>query len=78
VPAAIHTGGAILLTDGTVQAPETATYLGAHSGDTRYAIGGRLGVADAWEAAAAKPRIASGVERVLPAVGGGGWGPSTA
>ena len=42
VPAAIHTGAAILLTNGTTQAPETATYLGAHPGDTRYAIGGPL------------------------------------
>ena len=41
-PVAIHAGGAILLTDGTVQAPETAAYLAAHSGDTRYAIGGPL------------------------------------
>ena len=39
-PAAIHAGGAILLTNGTTQAPETLTYLGAHRGDTRYAIGG--------------------------------------
>jgi hypothetical protein len=35
-------GGAILLTDGTTQAPETATYLAANPGDTRYAIGGTL------------------------------------
>jgi hypothetical protein len=42
VPAAIKTGGAILLTDGTTQAPETATYLAAHPSDTRYAIGGPL------------------------------------
>lgn len=41
-PAAIAKGGAILLTDGTVQAPETAAYLAAHPGDTRYAIGGPL------------------------------------
>ena len=40
VPAAIATGGAILLTDGTSQAPETAFYLGAFPGDSRYAIGG--------------------------------------
>ncbi len=40
VPATIHTGGAILLTNGNVQAPETAAYLAAHTGDTRYAIGG--------------------------------------
>ena len=42
VPAAIEKGGAVLLTDGTTQAPETAAYLSAHPGDTRYAIGGPL------------------------------------
>ena len=42
VPAAIHAHGAILLTNGTTQAPETAFYLGAFPGDTRYAIGGPL------------------------------------
>jgi hypothetical protein len=42
VPAAIETRGAILLTDGTVQAPATASYLAAHPNDTRYAIGGPL------------------------------------
>jgi len=42
VPAAIHTGGAILLTNGSTQAPETATYLAAHPPATRYAIGGPL------------------------------------
>ncbi len=42
VPAAIHTGGAILLTNGATQAPETLTYIAAHIGDTRYAIGGPL------------------------------------
>jgi hypothetical protein len=42
VPAAIATRGAILLTDGNVQAPETAAYLAANPGDTRYAIGGTL------------------------------------
>ena len=42
VPAAIATGGAILLTNGTLQAPETAAYLAAHTSDTRYAIGGPL------------------------------------
>jgi len=39
-PAAVATRGAILLTDGAVQAPETADYLAAHPGDVRYAIGG--------------------------------------
>jgi Peptidase A4 family/ell wall binding domain 2 (CWB2) len=42
VPAAIEKGGAILLTDGSKQDPETASYLSAHSNDTRYAIGGPL------------------------------------
>jgi hypothetical protein len=42
VPAAIEHHGAILLTDGTTQAPETAAYLAANPGDTRYAIGGPL------------------------------------
>jgi large repetitive protein len=42
VPAAIEDHGAILLTDGATQAPETAAYLAAHAGDARYAIGGPL------------------------------------
>jgi hypothetical protein len=42
VPAAIKSGAAILLTNGATQAAETATYLAAHPGDTRYAIGGPL------------------------------------
>jgi hypothetical protein len=42
VPAAVKDQGAILLTNGTAQAPETATYLAAHTADTRYAIGGPL------------------------------------
>jgi len=42
VPAAIVKGGAILLTDGSTQAPETAAYLAAHPHDIRYAIGGPL------------------------------------
>jgi hypothetical protein len=42
VPAAIQQDGAILLTKGDVQAPETAAYLASHSSDTRYAIGGPL------------------------------------
>lgn len=41
-PAAIKTHGAILLTDGATQSPETAAYLAAHPGDTRYAVGGPL------------------------------------
>jgi hypothetical protein len=40
VPAAVEDGGAILLTNGNVQASETAAYLAAHPADTRYAIGG--------------------------------------
>ena len=47
VPAAIETGGAILLTNGTTQAPETAAYLRAHPPTTRYAIGGPLAAAGA-------------------------------
>ncbi|MGH9045259.1 MAG: cell wall-binding repeat-containing protein [Acidimicrobiales bacterium] len=42
VPAAIETGGAILLTEGSAQSPETASYLAAHPADIRYAIGGPL------------------------------------
>jgi putative cell wall-binding protein len=47
VPAAIQAHGAILLTEGSTQAPETATYLAAHPADTRYAIGGPLAAAGA-------------------------------
>lgn len=42
VPAAIDAGGAILLTAGSTQSPETAAYLAAYSPATRYAIGGPL------------------------------------
>jgi hypothetical protein len=42
VPAAIEDHAAILLTDGSTQAPETAAYLAAHPGDMRYAVGGPL------------------------------------
>jgi hypothetical protein len=47
VPAAIQAHGAILLTDGATQAPETAAYLAAHPSDTRYAIGGPLAASGA-------------------------------
>lgn len=47
VPAAVVNHGAILLTDGSTQDPETASYLAAHPGDTRYAIGGPLAAAGA-------------------------------
>ena len=47
VPAAIQAHGAILLTDGSTQAPETEAYLAAHRTDTRYAIGGPLAAAGA-------------------------------
>lgn len=47
VPAAVISHGAISLTDGTTQAPETAAYLASHPGDTRYAIGGTLAAAGA-------------------------------
>jgi putative cell wall-binding protein len=39
-PAAIKLGGAILLTDGATEAPETASYLAQFPGDIVYAIGG--------------------------------------
>jgi hypothetical protein len=42
VPAAIKQHAAILLTNGTAQASETAAYLARFPGDTRYAIGGPL------------------------------------
>ena len=42
VPAAVARNGVILLTDGNHQAPETAAYLSAHPGTTRFAIGGPL------------------------------------
>jgi hypothetical protein len=47
VPAAIANHAAILLTDGSTQAPETAAYLAQFPGDTRYAIGGPLAAAGA-------------------------------
>ncbi len=47
VPAAIKQHAAILLTNGNVQAPETAAYLSAHPSDVRYAIGGPLAAAGA-------------------------------
>jgi hypothetical protein len=47
VPAAVMDHGAILLTQGPIQDPETASYLAAHSGDVRYAIGGPLAAAGA-------------------------------
>ena len=39
-PAVIKTGGAILLTNGATQAPETAAYLAQYPNDTVYAVGG--------------------------------------
>ena len=42
VPAAILKRGAILLTNGATQSPETAAYLAANPTVTRYAIGGPL------------------------------------
>lgn len=45
-PAAVITHGAVLLTAGTAQAPETQTYLAAHASATRYAIGGQAAAAD--------------------------------
>jgi putative cell wall-binding protein len=45
--AAAKAGGAVLLTNGAAQAGATATYLGAHAGDRRFAIGGPAASADA-------------------------------
>ncbi|MHB1739706.1 MAG: cell wall-binding repeat-containing protein [Actinomycetes bacterium] len=45
-PAAVAKGGAILLTDGSVQSSDTAAYLSAHPGVTRYAVGGPAASAD--------------------------------
>jgi len=47
VPAAVMDHGAILLTDGSIQDPETASYLAANPSDVRYAIGGPLAAAGA-------------------------------
>jgi len=47
IPAAIKDHGAILLTNGSQQAPETSTYLAQHPGDTRYAIGGTFAASGA-------------------------------
>ena len=44
--AAAHGGFAILLTNGSTQAQETAAYLAAHSADKRYALGGPAAAAD--------------------------------
>lgn len=45
-PAAIKTGGVILLTNGATQTTETAAYLAAHPGGTHYALGGPAAKAD--------------------------------
>ncbi len=47
VPAAIQAHGAIVLTNGPEQDPETVAYLATHSPSTRYAIGGPLAAAGA-------------------------------
>ena len=47
VPAAVLDHGAILLTEGSTQDPETASYLAEHPSDVRYAIGGPLAAAGA-------------------------------
>ncbi len=47
VPAAITLHAAILLTNGSTQAPETAAYLAEFPNDVRYAIGGPLAAAGA-------------------------------
>lgn len=65
VPAAIATHGAILLTDGSTQDPETAAYLSAHQPATRYAIGG--------------PQAAAGADpSATPVYGADLWGTSAA
>jgi len=45
-PAAALSHGAVLLTAGHTQAPETAAYIAAHATDARYAIGGPAAAAD--------------------------------
>jgi hypothetical protein len=45
-PAAALSHGAMLLTNGSLPAPETAAYLALHPGDTRYAVGGPAAAAD--------------------------------
>jgi putative cell wall-binding protein len=45
-PAASQLGGVVLLTDGHEQAAATAAWLSAHSGSSRYAIGGAAATAD--------------------------------
>ena len=45
-PAAIVTGGVVLLTKGSSQAPATANYLKQHPGGVRYALGGPAAAAD--------------------------------
>ena len=45
-PAAINLGGAILLTNGSSQAPATAAYLAAHAGGAHYTLGGPAAAAD--------------------------------
>jgi hypothetical protein len=45
-PAAIEDGAAILLTNGKVQAAETAAYLTAHPGGSHFALGGPAAAAD--------------------------------
>jgi hypothetical protein len=47
VPATLEDHAAILLTDGSTQAPETAAYLAQFPGDTRYSIGGPLAASGA-------------------------------
>src|SRR5437868_12504745 len=45
-PAAVKTGGVILLTNGAAQSDATAAYLAAHPGGTHYALGGPAAAAD--------------------------------
>lgn len=45
-PAAAQDAGAILLTNGPKQAPQTAAYISAHSSEVRYAVGGPAAAVD--------------------------------
>jgi putative cell wall-binding protein len=45
-PAAIKSGGVILLTNGSTQSTATAAYLAAHTGGKHYALGGPAAAAD--------------------------------
>lgn len=69
--AAAVRSGAVLLTDGLVQSPDTARYLSAHNISDRYAVGGAAAAADPYATAiAGADRYATAVrvaERFFPA-----------